>query len=244
VPFSISSNIRVSLNIIVRQLIRYFVKIDYQPILSSFFMPLVYQQNINDKAKMAIWHIEETEDFFLSVPLQREITHPAKRLQHLAGRYLLKELYPDFPYDLIKIADTRKPFLTNEAYHFSISHCGKYAAVLVSPVYRVGIDIELFSKKVELVKDKFLSPVEQQHVLPALTDAYLTVAWSIKEAIYKWYGDGEVNFKEHIHIDSISIKEEKGIAYCQFLKDAQVPLTVEFIFFDNHCLSWISRIPD
>jgi phosphopantetheinyl transferase len=210
-------------------------------------MPLVYQQNINGVTKMAIWHIEETEDFFLSVPLQREITHPAKRLQHLAGRYLLKELYPDFPYELIKIAATRKPFLTNEAYHFSISHCGKYAAVLVSSEYRVGIDIELFSHKVNLVRDKFLNSWEQEllktipgHALSTLDDKYLTVAWSIKEAVYKWDGDGLVDFKEHIHINSIFIDDEKGIAHCQFLRDSNIELIVEFIFFDNHCLSWIS----
>ena len=88
-------------------------------------MPLVYQQNINPFTKLGVWHINEPESFFISeVPLQREITHPHKRLQHLAGRYLLKALFPGFPYELIKVADTRKPFLENEAYHFSISHCG------------------------------------------------------------------------------------------------------------------------
>jgi hypothetical protein len=60
-------------------------------------MPLVYQQNINAVTKMAVWHITETEDFFATVPLQKTITHWHKRLQHLAGRFLLKELYPDFP---------------------------------------------------------------------------------------------------------------------------------------------------
>jgi hypothetical protein len=58
-------------------------------------MPLVYQQNINESTKLGVWHITEPEDFYLKqVPLQREISHPNKRLQHLAARYLLKELYP------------------------------------------------------------------------------------------------------------------------------------------------------
>lgn len=73
-------------------------------------MPVFYEL-INDFAKIAIWHIAEDKNFFLKkVPLQREITHPHKQLQHLAGRYLLQYLYPDFPYHLIAIADTRKPF--------------------------------------------------------------------------------------------------------------------------------------
>ena len=71
-------------------------------------MPLVYQQNINAFSKLGVWHIAEAEAFFLQkVPLQNEITHPHKRLQHLAGRLVLRELFEDFPIDLIKIENTK-----------------------------------------------------------------------------------------------------------------------------------------
>ena len=107
-------------------------------------MPLFYHQVIDANSQLGIWKITEKEDFFLqTVSLQKAIAHPHKRLQHLAGRFLLKYLFPDFPYELIRIADTRKPFLKNEAYHFSISHCGDFAAAIVSRDKRVGIDIEL-----------------------------------------------------------------------------------------------------
>src|SRR6185295_7289176 len=102
--------------------------------------------------------IEETEDFFKNnVPLHRDVTHPRKRLQHLAGRFLLQFLSPAFPYELIRIADTRKPFLPGEQYHFSISHCGDYAAAIVSSEWRVGIDIEIPVEKLQRIRDKFLS---------------------------------------------------------------------------------------
>ena len=65
-------------------------------------MPLFYQHNINDSTKLAVWHIREDENFFKEkVTIQKEITHPHKRLQHLGGRYLLKILHPDFPLHLI-----------------------------------------------------------------------------------------------------------------------------------------------
>jgi len=64
----------------------------------QFLVPLFYQHTINATTKLGIWQIEEEESFFLAkVPLQRNITHPHKRLQHLAGRYLLQYLFPDFP---------------------------------------------------------------------------------------------------------------------------------------------------
>ena len=75
-------------------------------------MPLFYQHNINETSKLAVWHITEPENFFLEkVQLQKEISHPHKRLQHLAGRYLLQLLHPGFPFHLIEIAESNKPLL-------------------------------------------------------------------------------------------------------------------------------------
>ena len=210
-------------------------------------MPLVYQQNINSATKLGVWHIAEQKDFFLQqVPLQTQITHPHKQLQHLAGRYLLKALYPDFPYELIRIADTRKPFLENEAYHFSISHCGNYAAAMVSSFKRVGVDVELITNKVATVKHKFLSDKEQAMLetienssIKLLYDSLLTAAWSIKESLYKWYGDGEIDFKEHLHIDEIYLTGDSGIAHCTVLKNTPIFLQVHLLFFNDNCIAWV-----
>ncbi len=210
-------------------------------------MPMVYQQNINPSTRLGVWHIAEPESFFIEqVPVQRNITHPHKRLQHLAGRLLLKELYPNFPYGLIRIADTRKPFLENEAYHFSISHCGDYAAVIVSSENRVGVDVELISSKVEKVKHKFLSATEQE-LLHELVQGnplghhtkFLTLAWSIKESLFKWYGDGAMDFIEHLQIQNIMADDNSGIAHCKILKGQEISLTVHFLFFNSNCISWV-----
>jgi phosphopantetheinyl transferase len=208
---------------------------------------MVYQQNINPCTRLGVWHITEAESFFMKqVSVQRNITHPHKKLQHLAGRFLLKELYPNFPYELIRIADTRKPFLENEAYHFSISHCGDYAAVIVSSENRVGVDVELINSKVEKVKHKFLSAAEQQMIGLLLqgnpSDHYvklLTLAWGIKESLFKWYGDGEMDFIEHLQLENIIIDDNTGVANCKILKDQETNLTVHFLFFNSNCISWV-----
>ncbi|MFT3908489.1 MAG: 4'-phosphopantetheinyl transferase superfamily protein [Ferruginibacter sp.] len=210
-------------------------------------MPLVYQQNINEATKLAVWHIAEEEDFFLmKVPLQKEITHPHKRLQHLAGRYLLTELFPGFPLELIEIADTKKPFLSNEAYHFSISHCGDYAAVIVSVVNRVGVDVEVVSEKVERIKSKFLSVGELQMIEETFNVQRLTfnvhivtACWSIKEAIFKWYGLGKVDFKEHMHIKKIEVYSNEFTAHCIFKKDVAEEIIVKGLMFNNNVLAWV-----
>jgi len=59
-------------------------------------VPIFFQQQVNDSTRLGIWKIEETEEFFkANVPQHRDVTHPHKRLQHLAGRFLLQYLFPD-----------------------------------------------------------------------------------------------------------------------------------------------------
>ncbi len=207
-------------------------------------MPLVYQQNINQTTRLAVWHIAEGEDFFLPVvPLHKEITHPHKRLQHLAGRYLLKELYPDFPLNLVLIADTRKPFLEDEQYHFSISHCGDYAAAIVSSTQRVGVDIEQISPKVFSIRHKFLS-VEECDLIdstphsPGMQLKACTFAWSIKEAMFKWYGLGGIDFKKHLQIVHWDFDENECHAKCLFGKGEERELYVSGLSFNNNVLTW------
>ena len=202
-------------------------------------MPLVYQQNINATTKIAMWHITEPEDFFLAVvPVQREIKHWHKRLQHLAGRLLLKEMYPDFPVELIQIADTKKPFLENEPFHFSISHCGDYAAAMVSKTHRVGVDVELLNEKIEQIQHKFTSDEEQGKIQNSKFKIQnLTLSWSVKESIFKWWGKGQVDFKKDIVLTSIKGIPEQGTVHCIFKNEFE--LHVHYLFFNNNFLTWV-----
>ncbi len=206
-------------------------------------MPLFYQQDINETTKLGVWKIEETEDFFLkAVPLQRNITHPHKRLQHLAGRYLLPYLFPDFPNDEIEIADTRKPFLPDEKYHFSISHCGDYAAAIVSSNERVGIDIEMITARVERIKYKFLNTDELVFVHAHEKDIQiplLTLLWSAKEAMFKWWGRGDVDFSEVLLTKNFPFAAT-GIIPAVFYKDAcAVSLSVHYQMREGLSLAWV-----
>jgi phosphopantetheinyl transferase len=209
-------------------------------------MPIFFQHQINETTRLGIWKIEEAEEFFLSnVPLQKEVTHPHKRLQHLAGRFLLQFLFPDFPYELIRIADTRKPYLPDEQYHFSISHCGDYAAAIVSNNQRVGIDIEIPSGKVERIKEKFLNEDENlEFIAPQagqnseLTEnsKFITLLWSAKESVFKWYGNGKVDFRQHIQLKQQH--EGSQIINCLFAKTNQ-QLTIHYRHFEHLVMAWV-----
>lgn len=206
-------------------------------------MPLVYQHTINSNTRLGLWRIEEPEEFFLAkVPLKRDVSHPHKRLQHLAGRYLLPTLFENFPLEEILIADTRKPFLPDEQYHFSISHCGNYAAAIASSEQRVGIDIEQPTEKIFRIIHKFLNEDEKQLLHESMSSSQLlqtvTLLWSAKEAMFKWYGDGGVDFKQHMLIQHLDGTNEEGKLNCIFSKKELIPLSVRYRFFDELVLSW------
>lgn len=209
-------------------------------------MPLFYQHNINHSAQLAVWKITESEDFFLEkVSIQKEITHPHKRLQHLAGRYLLQILHPGFPFELIEITESKKPLLPDGKLHFSISHCADFAAAIISDKKSVGIDVELVTPKIESIKSKFLSPMESSLVSNKSDEfqiqAYelLTLCWSTKESIFKWYGKKNVDFKKNMIIDNLFCVNRHGMIEAHFEKQERTELVIEFIFFENLCLTWV-----
>ena len=209
-------------------------------------MPVFFQHQINEFTRLGIWKIEETEEFFKgNVPQHRDVTHPHKRLQHLAGRFLLQYLFPDFAYELIQIADTRKPFLPDEQYHFSISHCGDYAAAIVSKKNRVGIDIEIPVEKIARIMYKYVSAKEHEYfnIIPgtAMDGSVMkldepTLLWSAKEAVYKWYGLGGVDFRKQIRL--FNQQEGKQTIDCFFSKN-ESELIVHYRMFEGLVLAWV-----
>ena len=204
-------------------------------------MPIFFQQQINDSTRLGIWKIEETEEFFkANVPQHRDVTHPHKRLQHLAGRFLLQYLFPDFPYELIQIADTRKPFLPDEQYHFSISHCGDFAAAIVSKDSRVGIDIEVPTEKISKIMYKFLSAKEHEvfHLIEPHKDRipFSTLLWSAKESVFKWYGSGGVDFRKEIQLK----KQHEGSETIESLfSKNNTELAIHYRHFEHLVLAWV-----
>lgn len=218
-----------------------------QYIIKKRSVALFYQHNINDTTKLGIWQIEEPPSFFLEkVPLKKDVSHPYKRLQHLAGRYLLTVLAEDFPLEDIVIADTRKPFLEDEKYHFSISHCGNFAAALVSSTHRVGVDIERVSPRIISISHKFLHDHEHAFLREweHLSQMHLelsTILWSAKEAVYKWHGLGQLDFKTHMHMTESPVFRADEWIDLTFLfhKETPVPLRIGAKIFEPLVLAWV-----
>jgi 4'-phosphopantetheinyl transferase EntD len=205
-------------------------------------MPLVYQQNINEHTKIGVWHILETEDFFLEkAKEQYKISHFKKKLQHLAGRYLLLEMEANISLKNILKTATGKPFLPDESYFFSISHCADYVAAIISTTSNVGIDIQDVVPKIESIKQKFLTE-EEMILLSTLSispNEQFTFAWTVKEAMFKYFDDSGVDFKQHLNIENAIFEKDIWLSNATFSKNKAHQIEAKSIRFNDTFITWI-----
>ncbi len=173
-------------------------------------MALIRLWNADRHSLAAIWKIEEPESFFrerlnhLEFP---EISLERRRLERWAGRYLLRQLRADFPLGDIAADEEDKPRIQGNPLYFSISHSWPYVGVILNSQSEVGIDIQCWHPRIDRLQHKFLSPEEQCLVGPRATKR-LHLAWSVKEAAYKWAGSRGLRFAEDILIRDIREKPD------------------------------------
>ncbi len=147
----------------------------------------------------AIWKVEEEESFFTErITATSSIKNEKRRIEHLAGRFLLQYLYPHFPLAAIAPDAEAKPRLPANALYFSISHSWPYVAVVVDERHEAGIDIQTWHPRIADISHKYLS--QQEHNMVGGDPRLLTLAWSAKEAAYKWNGRRGVEFIEDLPI--------------------------------------------
>ena len=126
----------------------------------------------------------------------------------MAARKILKDIYPDFPFENVELGIAGKPFLPHSELDFSISHCNGFAAAMVSKSQKVGIDIEIIHERVLKIEKKFLSTNEllQLNALdPMQRIAYTTLLWSLKEAFFKWWGKGGLEFSSDMIVSHFDL---------------------------------------
>jgi len=181
-------------------------------------MPLVH--TIRDTEMfLGLWEITEDPSFFEQAMSYRSVaSNPGQQLQQLASRMVLKAMQPSFPFDQIQLNPAGKPFLPEGMTQFSMSHTRGFAAGIISDKTPVGIDIEWISPRVLKIEKKFLNHHEYA-LLASLSEqdriVFASLFWSIKETVYKCWGDGGVDFSEQIKIQSFSLHHQ-GTAAIQF----------------------------
>lgn len=164
-------------------------------------MPQIFHFQ-DSEYQLGIWKIEEPENFFINglheTQSQLPELTPQRKLQSLAARFLLTQML-DEDNTIVKNAQNQ-PFIQNDERYLSISHSFDMAAVLVA--HRAcGIDIEKNLPRLQRIASKFLIPDELERINGEHALSQLYRIWGAKEAMFKAYGLGQIDFKKDLKVD-------------------------------------------
>ncbi len=175
----------------------------------------LYLKNIADETAMGVWEINEPlEDLWKGVNLSvEELEYYSKlrsdtRRQHwLSYRLILPHILSRQDISGIKYDQYGKPYLSLKnlkkeegMLQISVSHSGRFSALIASSNHNVGIDIERISPKIFKVAHKFLNSRELRIVFTDHAMEGLITLWAAKEALYKLHGRRDLEFRENFQI--------------------------------------------
>lgn len=185
-------------------------------------------------SQVVVWEATEPAAFFeqklpLSPTEQRTLAqrypHTHARRDWMASRYALQQLCGQHCSSFYK--DTAgKLRVPNTPLHYSISHSGAFAAAIQSNT-PVGIDVQIPNSKLQRIAHKYIEPAVLEQLKSSVDYIdYLHYYWGIKEALFKAYGKGRVNFIDHLHLLPFPASTQ-GHTYAQLIKpDEQHSYTV------------------
>lgn len=187
-------------------------------------MPFFYRYIISREAELAIWQIEESEDWFQERLIlskleaqQLEIIKGHRRLEWLAVRHLTSQLLGGQSGAMVK-DEFGKPHLLHIPLQISVSHSHGLAATILAKK-QTGIDIQKIVPKIERIAHRLLRKEEREVLQPATRIEHLHVYWGAKEALYKAYGRRELDFSKNILIEPFQFDLEKGNCIGRVLKE-------------------------
>jgi 4'-phosphopantetheinyl transferase len=207
-------------------------------------MPVFLKKNISDAALLGVWEITESPEILRQqIHLNEEeeniynsFSNDTRRIHWLSYRVLLRELISEEEYSHVIYDKNGKPYLKFNTHHLSVSHSGKYSAVIISKENPVGIDIEKIHPRIEKVISKFLADNEIDHLGSDNLTEKFCICWCAKEALYKLYGKRQLLFKENITLFPFVFSEKGNLSGEIVTKKFHKKFLLQFEKIDDYML--------
>ncbi len=209
-------------------------------------MPTIYKKEFSNGLQIGVWQINETENELISkLTLSKdelsylESIQSSKRYKHwLASRVLIKDLLQTDEFIEFEYNKTGKPNLVNVDGFVSISHAADVAAIALSKKHEVGIDIEKMQEKIVRIAPKFMLPEEIEECNENNKVRAMYVHWCIREAVFKCYGKGQLDFKKHILLEAISSSNNQCVKTQIKKENEQLSYNVYYDVLDEYMLAY------
>jgi 4'-phosphopantetheinyl transferase len=164
----------------------------------------------------ALWRITEDEATLTArfAPVETmpdNLIHPSKRVEWIAGRVLLTELFAalSLTYKGITKDSFGKPFPAGYDHHVSLSHSFPFVAALVDKHGPAGIDLEQPKVKLFRVAHRIFHREELKDAGSDLIKH--CVYWCAKETLIKIYGKKDLTLASHLLVDAFQLAEAGDI---------------------------------
>lgn len=208
----------------------------------------------DDDVEIIIWKTDESVDetlLFFAPEIQEvhrekleSIKYEKRRKEYLCARLLIDIIAGEG--QRVEYLESGRPYLTDCHKEISISHTKNYVAVIADDDKRVAIDIEVFGKTVEKVKNRFCTQQELEYLSEDddIRLLQLHLIWSAKETAYKLLDEKGIYFEEHLHVLPFKL-DKNGIMHCNVIKDNTVRnIKMAYKVFDDFVMVWaVGAIP-
>ena len=210
-------------------------------------MGLIMTKYVQEDCLLGIWEIKE--DFF-SLYDMLELTGEEietlnsfksynRKLEWLSVRVLLTKMTRR---DIrIYYNSKKKPFLTDQNYHISISHSNKLTSILISRKRRVGLDLEYVSNKIASLSGKFLTIAEEQAINKKYRKYHVYIYWCAKETLYKICDKQNINFREDILIDPFVPAKEGTLTGKVHTNAIKEDFVLHYFKYQNYAIVWCCK---
>lgn len=180
-------------------------------------MPLI--KTINEQFyRIFIWEFQDSETDYLLEFWEETDKNKAyafsKKMEYCMIRALLKQELPEHK---IAYKPDSSPYLIPNKHFISISHSFPYACIALGN-QPIGVDLEKVKEKIIKLRHKFVLN-ESDFIEKEFEKEYLTVIWSVKEALYKVHPSNLWSLKKHYDLSEFSIKKPKDIACTIYTND-------------------------
>jgi len=208
-------------------------------------MPQILDLPTRPGSKLGVWKIAEDPEE-LKGRLQwseedrlkfEQHTHGERSKHWLYSRVLLREMLNTDQFIDLQADAFGKPYLINFPKNLSISHSADMVAVMLSDV-NCGMDIQIMRASIEKVAHKFISLEEWKYIDESTRLEQMFLFWCCKEALYKYYGRKNLEFRENLFLHPFAWSPEGSVKGHISKDDYFMELEVCWKMIENYLVVW------
>ena len=210
-------------------------------------MPLFLELHLPNECKLAVWQVTESADELMALlpdfvqedGLRKPIPNELLFRQRLASRILLSRMLQSDSIQLGRVG-IKRTVLINPQAELSISHAGKFAVVLTNQQKRCGVDIEETHPRIARISPRFMNEREWNYLRHPNDFQVLMLIWSVKESVFKYGQDEDVEFKTDIICAPFTLAHEGRIQVQFTSRGISEVLMVDYKLFENYILTRVT----